>query len=152
MKVIITYGTFDLFHVGHVRLLKNLRSLGDKLIVGLSTDEFNEIKGKNSFFSYNERREILLSSKYVDDVFPENEWEQKEQDIVKYNADTFAMGNDWEGNFDNLSKLCEVIYLPRTEDISTTLIKKKLSSLSDEKLFFVENALTEVFEVVKSLK
>lgn len=152
MKVVITYGTFDLFHIGHVRLLKNLKKLGDKLIVGLSTDEFNQVKGKSSFFSYNERREILLSNKNVDDVFPEVKWGQKEEDIIKYQADIFAMGNDWEGKFDSLNEICKVIYLPRTEDISTTEIKKKLSLLSVEKINFVESALTEVFEVVKSLK
>lgn len=127
-KIVITYGTFDLFHVGHVRLLKRLRNLGTKLIVGLSTDEFNSIKGKKAFFSYQDRKEILSSCKYVDFVFPENNWNQKRNDIEKYNADIFGMGNDWEGKFDDLKDICEVIYLSRTEDISTTHIKESLKS------------------------
>ncbi|WP_439437649.1 glycerol-3-phosphate cytidylyltransferase [Salinivibrio costicola] len=128
-KTVITYGTFDLFHVGHVRLLKRLSELGDKLIVGISSDSFNELKGKKSFFSYEERAEIVKSCQYVDDVFPENNWEQKPSDIKKYEADIFAMGDDWVGKFDFLKEQCEVIYLPRTEDVSTTHIKKTLSSL-----------------------
>ena len=105
MKIVITYGTFDLFHVGHVRLLKRLYDIGDKLIVGISTDEFNSSKGKSSFFSYKERAEIVSSCKYVDEVFPENTWDQKASDIKKYKADIFAMGDDWEGKFDFLSDI-----------------------------------------------
>ena len=101
MKTVITYGTFDLFHVGHIRLLKRLRALGDKLIVGISTDEFNALKGKKSFFSYEERAEIIESCKYVTVVFPEKNWQQKKSDIAKYNADVFAMGDDWQGKFDS---------------------------------------------------
>tara|TARA_R110002072_G_scaffold245959_3_gene405204 strand:+ start:7240 stop:7629 length:390 start_codon:yes stop_codon:yes gene_type:complete len=129
MKIIITYGTFDLFHVGHVRLLKRLRALGDKLIVGISSDEFNAKKGKNAHFCYADRSEILASCQYVDEVFSEDNWEQKISDIKKYNADVFAMGSDWQGEFDYLSKYCEVIYLPRTENVSTTEIKTSLSQL-----------------------
>ncbi|WP_039989367.1 glycerol-3-phosphate cytidylyltransferase [Vibrio owensii] len=129
MKIVITYGTFDLFHVGHVRLLKRLSQLGDKLIVGVSTDEFNAAKGKKSYFSYGNRSEIVSSCRYVDEVFPEKNWEQKYSDIVKFKADIFAMGDDWNGKFDYLSSLCEVVYLPRTNNISTTLIKSELKSL-----------------------
>ena len=148
---IITYGTFDLFHVGHIRLLKRLSQLGDKLIVGLSTDEFNSGKGKNSFFSYEERFEILSSCKYVDFVFPESEWGQKVKDVVKYNVDIFAMGNDWEGKFDELKEYCEVIYLSRTEDVSTTQIKNKLSMIDVNELDNIESSLRDIISVVKSL-
>lgn len=150
-KVIITYGTFDLFHVGHARLLKRLNELGDKLIVGVSSDQFNEIKGKKSFFSYAERAEIVSSNKYVDEVFPEHDWEQKRQDIVKYNADIFAMGDDWKGDFDHLEDICKVIYLPRTEDISTTDIKKSLATLNIAKLDEIESSLHSIINAVKTL-
>ncbi|HEQ3516416.1 TPA: adenylyltransferase/cytidyltransferase family protein [Vibrio cholerae] len=151
MKVVITYGTFDLFHVGHVRLLKRLREIGDKLIVGISSDEFNEVKGKKSFFSYEERAEIVAACKYVDHVFPEHDWGQKQDDIKKYGVSIFAMGNDWEGKFDFLSDLCEVRYLHRTEDISTTKIKKNLSSLSKNELDKIERSLHDVIEIVKTM-
>ncbi|EPA5447428.1 TPA: adenylyltransferase/cytidyltransferase family protein [Vibrio cholerae] len=127
MKTVITYGTFDLFHVGHVRLLKRLKSLGDRLVVGVSSDEFNESKGKKSYFSYSERAEIVAACVYVDEVFPEHCWEQKITDIIKFKADIFAMGSDWEGKFDSLRQYCQVIYLPRTENISTTEIRIMIS-------------------------
>lgn len=152
MKIVITYGTFDLFHIGHVRLLKRLRNLGDKLIVGLSSDEFNAIKGKKSFFSFDERKEILLSCKYVDDVFPEYKWEQKKDDIIKYSADIFGMGDDWKGKFDDLSEFCQVIYLERTEDISTTDIKKTLSKISTEQCEELENSLHIALDIIKTIK
>ncbi|ENE8726123.1 glycerol-3-phosphate cytidylyltransferase [Vibrio alginolyticus] len=151
MKIILTYGTFDLFHVGHVRLLKRLSELGDKLIVGISSDEFNVKKGKTSFFSYEERAEIVSACQYVDFVFPENYWEQKEEDIIKYSVDTFAMGDDWKGKFDDLSELCEVVYLPRTENISTTQIKIKLGSLEFEKLDKVEETLHDAISILKAI-
>ncbi|HIF9371807.1 TPA: glycerol-3-phosphate cytidylyltransferase [Photobacterium damselae] len=150
-KIVLTYGTFDLFHVGHIRLLKRLSSLGDELIVGISTDEFNATKGKESFFSYEERAEIVASCKYVSKVFPESCWGQKELDIKKYNADIFAMGNDWEGKFDNLESICKVIYLPRTEDISTTKIKKSLSALKTSDLDKIEKAVHDTLNIVRSL-
>ncbi len=127
MKTIITYGTFDLFHFGHVRLLKRLSELGDRLIVGISTDEFNARKGKFAFFSYQQRAEIVASCRYVTHVFPEHNWDQKPKDIIKHGADIFAMGDDWQGKFDDLSRLCDVIYLRRTQDISTTEIKSNLA-------------------------
>ena len=151
MKVVITYGTFDLFHVGHIRLLKRLRELGNELIVGISSDEFNLLKGKKSFYSYEERAEILASCKYVSKVFPEHSWEQKKNDIEKYHATIFAMGDDWQGKFDELSTLCEVVYLPRTEDISTTEIKSALARVNNEELDQIESSLHDVINIVRSL-
>lgn len=149
--VVITYGTFDLFHIGHVRLLKRLRALGDKLIVGLSSDEFNAIKGKKSFFSYEERKEILLSCKYVDEVFPEYNWEQKIDDVQKYQADIFGMGNDWVGKFDELNAYCKVVYLDRTEDISTTEIKNNLSRITPKQCQELESSLHSALDIIKTV-
>lgn len=127
MKRVITYGTFDLLHYGHINLLRRARQFGDYLIVALSTDEFNwNEKKKECYFSYEQRRQLLESIRYVDLVIPEESWEQKRSDIRKYNIDTFVIGNDWEGKFDFLKDLCEVVYLPRTPEISTTRIKKEL--------------------------
>lgn len=127
MKKVITYGTFDLLHYGHVRLLKRARELGDYLIVGLSTDEFNELqKHKESYNNYAERKFILEAIRYVDEVIPEEDWDQKITDITKYHIDTFVMGSDWKGKFDFLKSVCDVVYLPRTPGISTTKIKKDL--------------------------
>ena len=127
MKKILTYGTFDLLHVGHVRLLKRAKALGDYLIVGLSTDEFNEMKHKSSFLPFEQRKEILEAIKYVDLVIPETCWEQKVVDVQKHSVDVFVMGEDWEGEFDFLKDHCEVVYLSRTHDISTSILKTKLS-------------------------
>lgn len=151
MKTILTYGTFDLFHLGHVRLLERLSKLGDRLLVGISSDEFNTLKGKKSFFSYDERAEILSSCRYVDLVFPENSWEQKREDILKYQVSTFAIGDDWIGKFDNLADLCEVKYLTRTKDISTTKLKQDLSNIDTEELERIEGSLHDVISIVKSL-
>ncbi|MEF3331144.1 glycerol-3-phosphate cytidylyltransferase [Oceanobacillus oncorhynchi] len=126
MRTIITYGTFDLLHVGHVNLLKRAKEMGDYLIVGLSTDDFNILKHKQSFYSYEDRKIILESVRYVDKVIPEISWEQKKDDILTYHVDTFVMGNDWKGKFDALRSFCEVVYLPRTDGISSTLIKDNL--------------------------
>lgn len=123
-KTILTYGTFDLFHVGHVRLLKRLKNLGTKLIVGVSTDKFNEIKGKKTAIPFKERKEILEACQYVDEVIEENNWEQKKNDIKKYDIDVFAMGDDWKGKFNFLNNICKVVYLPRTAGVSTTQLKK----------------------------
>ena len=124
MKRVMTYGTFDLLHYGHINILKRAKSLGDYLIVGLSSDEFNELKGKKSVMSYEERKEILESIRYVDKVIKESNWEQKVDDVIKYNIDVFVIGDDWEGKFDFLKEYCEVVYLPRTKSISTTLLKE----------------------------
>ena len=126
MKRIITYGTYDLLHYGHIRLLKRAKTLGDYLIVGLSTDEFNALKGKNAYHPYEERKAMLEAIRYVDLVIPEENWAQKISDIKKYEADIFVMGDDWAGKFDELKEYCEVIYLPRTDGISTTKIKTDL--------------------------
>ena len=128
MRRIITYGTFDLTHIGHINLLRRAKQLGDYLIVGLSTDSFNSLKGKQSIFPYEHRKEILESIRFVDLVIPENNWEQKVSDIINYQVDVFVMGNDWAGKFDSLKEHCHVIYLPRTEDISTTEIKQMVKN------------------------
>ncbi len=126
MKRVITYGTYDLFHVGHANLLKRARALGDYLIVGVSTDEFNKIKGKQSHQPYLERKAILDTLDYVDQVIPENDWQQKVNDIQTNQVDIFVMGSDWEGEFDGLKEYCQVVYLPRTEGISTTQLKEEI--------------------------
>ena len=123
MKTILTYGTFDLLHVGHVRLLERAKALGGYLIVGLSTDEFNAIKHKSSFLPFEQRREILEAIRYVDKVIPETSWDQKVPDVKKYGVDIFVIGDDWAGEFDFLKGHCDVVYLPRTSDISSTHIK-----------------------------
>ena len=127
MKKVITYGTFDLLHYGHINLLKRAKERGDYLIVALSTDEFNwNSKQKKCYFTYEERKKMLEAIRYVDLVIPEECWEQKVSDVKEFRVDTFVMGNDWEGKFDFLKDSCEVIYLPRTPEISTTQIKKDL--------------------------
>jgi len=126
MKTVITYGTFDILHVGHINLLRRARALGDRLVVGLSTDEFNQGKHKSSLLNYENRKAVLESIRYVDEVFPERTWEQKVDDIRRYGADVFVMGDDWTGRFDHLGAYCEVIYLPRTDDISSTAIKQDI--------------------------
>ena len=126
MRTVITYGTFDLLHYGHINIIRRAKEFGDYLIVGLSTDEFNIIKGKKCYFQYEERKQMLEAIKYVDMVIPEENWEQKPKDIEKYNVDVFVMGDDWEGKFDYLKEKCDVVYLPRTPEISTTKIKQDL--------------------------
>ena len=127
MKRVITYGTFDLIHYGHINLLKRAKELGDYLIVALSTDGFNwNSKNKKCYFSYEERERLLEAIRYVDLVIPEENWEQKVTDVQLYKVDTFVMGDDWEGKFDFLKDYCKVVYLPRTPEISTTQIKQDL--------------------------
>ena len=126
MKKVITYGTFDLIHHGHINILRRAKEYGDYLIVGLSSDEFNAIKGKAAYHSYEERKMILEAIKHVDEVIPEHNWGQKVSDITSNDVDLFIMGSDWEGKFDELKEHCEVIYLPRTEGISTSKIKTDL--------------------------
>ena len=128
MKIILTYGTFDFLHVGHIRLLQRAKALGDFLIVGLSTDEFNQLKHKSAFIPYEQRKEILEAIKYVDLVIPEENWEQKIADVQQYQVDIFVMGDDWEGEFDFLKEHCQVVYLPRTQDISSTDLKGRLQN------------------------
>ncbi|MBP1924256.1 glycerol-3-phosphate cytidylyltransferase [Sedimentibacter acidaminivorans] len=130
MKRIITYGTFDLLHYGHINLLKRAKELGDYLVVVLSTDKFNwNQKQKKCYFSYEKRKHLLEAIRYVDLVIPEESWEQKVNDIQRYYIDVFVMGDDWEGKFDFLSEYCEVKYLPRTPEISTTQIKNDISNV-----------------------
>lgn len=130
MKRVITYGTFDLLHYGHIELLRRAKAEGDYLIVALSTDEFNwNSKHKKCYFSYEIRKRMLEAIRYVDLVIPEENWEQKTTDVEKYNIDTFVMGNDWEGKFDFLKEQCEVVYLERTPEISTTQIKADLGKV-----------------------
>ncbi len=127
MKKVITYGTFDLLHTGHINILKRAKEYGDYLIVAISTDEFNDIKNKKAYYSFEQRKAILEAIRYVDEVIPEETWEQKVEDVQKYDIDVFVMGDDWKGKFDFLKEYCEVIYLPRTVGISTTQIKKDLN-------------------------
>lgn len=131
MKTVITYGTFDLLHYGHIEILRRAKELaeGGKLIVGVSTDEFNAIKGKKSHMPYKKRKELVEAIRYVDLVIPEDNWEQKREDVQKYNVDVFVMGNDWEGKFDELKEFCEVVYLPRTRTISSTELRKLIAQL-----------------------
>lgn len=131
MKKVITYGTFDLLHVGHINLIRRAKEMGDYLIVGLSTDEFNEMKNKHACQSYENRKIILESIKYIDEVIAERTWEQKIEDIKKYGIDLFVIGDDWEGKFDYLSEYCEVVYLPRTIGVSTTQIKSDISKVKN---------------------
>jgi len=128
MKRILTYGTFDLLHYGHIRLLKRAKELGDYLIVAVSTDEFNDIKGKKAYHDYETRKKMLEAIRYVDLVIPEENWEQKLNDVKEYKVDVVVMGSDWAGSdkFDYLKDYCEVVYLDRTEGISTTKIKNDL--------------------------
>ena len=137
-KTVITYGTFDLFHIGHVQLLKKAKSLGDKLIVAISEDCFNAKKGKEAYSSYSDRSLIVGACKYVDLVIPEITWEQKRDDIVKHNIDIFAIGDDWEGKFDFLKDICEVVYLPRTPGISSSQIKEHLNTSSAPEIKLAE--------------
>ena len=125
-KRIITYGTFDLIHYGHIELLSRAKNLGTELIVGLSTDEFNKLKGKTSVFSYKKRKAFLESLSYVNKVIPENNWDQKTNDIIENNIDLFIMGDDWKNKFDYLKNFCDVKYLSRTKGISTSMLKQKL--------------------------
>ena len=130
MKKVLTYGTFDLLHFGHIEILRRARELGDYLVVAVSTDEFNAIKGKQAYYDYESRKKILEAIRYVDLVIPEETWEQKLDDVKKYDIDIIVMGDDWKDSdkFDYLKEYCEVVFLPRTEGISTTKIKCDLDN------------------------
>lgn len=149
---VITYGTFDLFHVGHLNLLSRLKSLGDRLIVGVSTDEFNESKGKSTIIPFSDRSKIVSSIKHVDLVIPESTWNQKSEDIRKYKVDILGMGNDWQGKFDDLSSLCKVVYLPRTDGISSTKIKKILSTVDIDQIQNLKKALDLMSSIIEKLE
>jgi len=149
---IITYGTFDMFHIGHLNLLKRAKSLGEYLIVGVSTDEFNKIKGKKTLIPFEERREIVNSIKYVDLVIPEFSWEQKIDDIKKYNIDIFVIGDDWRGKFDFLKEYCKVIYLARTKEISTTQLKENLKVFYNLDIEGLKQAVSTIQAIIKSFE
>lgn len=134
MKKVITYGTFDLLHHGHINILKRAKENGDYLIVALSSDEFNDLKGKAAYHSYEERKMILEAIRYVDEVIPEHTWGQKVNDIKINQVELFVMGSDWEGKFDELKEYCQVVYLPRTEGISTSKIKTDLLQKRDKEI------------------
>lgn len=148
MSRIITYGTFDLFHIGHLKLLSRCKALGTSLYVGVSTDEFNSIKGKVCAVKYEDRAEIVQCCKYVDYVFPEISWDQKYNDIIKYGISTIVMGDDWTGKFDHLETLCNVIYLPRTPNVSTTDIKDFVSKIKSERKLGIYSALDNIRQLI----
>ena len=127
MKTVITYGTYDVLHRGHINVLRRAKALGDKLIVAISSDKFNAGKNKSAFLNLENRKTVLEAIRFVDEVIVEETWEQKIQDIKKYNVDIFVIGDDWEGEFDFLKEYCEVVYLPRTEGISSTEIREDLN-------------------------
>ncbi len=148
MKTVITYGTFDMFHIGHLKLLQRLAELGDELIVAVSSDEFNNIKKKTVLIPYKQRAEIVANISCVDKVISEDNWEQKVSDIKKFDVDIFAMGDDWEGKFDFLKEHCEIVYLERTKDISTTQLKKSLTNF----LSIPKEDILNAFKVIETLK
>ena len=134
MRKVITYGTFDLFHIGHLNILKGAKALGDYLVVAVSSDSFNSIKGKEAYHSIDDRVAILEAIKFVDEVIIEECWDQKIKDIQEHNIDIFVMGDDWKGKFDYLKDYCEVVYLPRTDGISTTKIKEDLMTIFKQEM------------------
>ena len=147
-RVVLTYGTFDLFHVGHLNLLTRMAELGDRLIVGVSTDEFNAGKGKRTIIPYKDRAAIVSALGIVDEVVPEESWEQKRRDIETYGVDVFGMGHDWRGKFDDLEDVCEVVYLPRTEGISSTELKQLLGILDRTHVEDLKKALDLISSIV----
>ncbi|MEU3330795.1 adenylyltransferase/cytidyltransferase family protein [Glutamicibacter creatinolyticus] len=151
MKTVLTYGTFDLFHIGHLNILKRLKEQGDRLIVGVSTDEFNAIKGKKPVVPFEQRIEIVKAIKYVDEAIPEETWAQKREDIAKYGVNVFGIGEDWRGKFDDLDDEVEVIYLPRTSGISTTEMKRVLSEFDERHVQSLKNTLDTLSQIVKEL-
>jgi glycerol-3-phosphate cytidylyltransferase len=151
-KVVLTYGSFDLFHIGHLRLIKRLSALGDRVIIGVSTDDFNRGKGKKSIIPYKQRAEIIQNIKGVDLVIPETSWEQKKNDVLKYGIDIFAMGDDWKGKFDDLKNYCDVVYLERTKDISSTDIKQSLKTILSISPQEFESAFNILNQIRKDLE
>ncbi len=147
-KTVLTYGTFDMFHIGHLKLLQRLAELGDELIVAVSSDEFNNLKNKTVLIPYEQRAEIVANISCVDKVIPETNWEQKVEDIKKYDVDIFAIGDDWKGKFDFLKEHCEVVYLERTKNISTTELKKSLTNF----LSIPKEDILNAFNVIETLK
>ena len=150
-KTVITYGTFDLFHIGHLNIIRRLSALGDRLIVAVSTDEFNAIKGKKPVVPFEQRLEIVESIKYVDLAIPEDRWSQKREDIETYDVDILGMGADWEGKFDELSDQVELVYLPRTDGISTTEMKRILSAFDARHVEELKRTIDNIGQIVKEL-
>jgi len=150
-KTVITYGTFDMFHIGHLRLLKRMRELGERVIVAVSTDEFNARKGKRALIPYAERREIIEALTCVDQVIAETSWEQKVEDIHHYGVDVFVMGGDWRGRFDDLKGYCEVVYLERTSGISSSELKQALGRLLEAQRIDVPSDLEMIEGLHRSL-
>ncbi|MBA1287707.1 adenylyltransferase/cytidyltransferase family protein [Pseudomonas japonica] len=151
-RTVITYGTFDLFHIGHLRLLQRLSELGDRLIVGVSTDEFNASKGKKCIIPFDQRIEIVSNLRQVHLAIPESNWDQKASDIQDYNVSVFGMGDDWRGKFDHLNGLCEVVYLDRTKDISSSYIKTLLADIDSGSAEQFERAIELAGIVAKDLR
>ena len=150
-KTVLTYGTFDLFHIGHLNILKRLREYGDRLIVEVSTDEFNAIKGKKPVVPFEQRLEIVQSIRYVDLAIPEDRWAQKREDIATYDVDILGMGADWEGKFDDLADVVELVYLPRTDGISTTEMKRVLSAFDARHVEELKSTIDSIAQIVKEL-
>jgi len=149
MITVITYGTFDLFHIGHLKLLQRLSELGDKLIVGVSTDEFNSEKGKSTIIKFEDRAAIVGALRFVDQVIPEYSWDQKPKDIKNHDATILVMGDDWTGKFDHYSKLCEVQYVPRTYGVSTSSLKDNLGYINKDSVEEMKKALDMLGKIVK---
>ena len=150
-KVALTYGTFDLFHIGHVQLIKRIRLMADRVIVGVSTDDFNLTKGKKTIIPFEHRSEIVANIVGVDLVIPESSWDQKELDIKKYDVDLFVIGDDWAGKFDYLSDLCVVKYLERTRDVSSTALKTALHGVDKEKLKQLKQFINAAVDIAGEL-
>lgn len=148
-KIVMTYGTFDLFHIGHLNLLQRLRALGDELVVGVSTDAFNALKGKKTIVGFEDRIAIVRGLRCVDLAIPEENWEQKVEDIRQHGVSIFGMGSDWEGRFDDLKAHCEVVYLRRTEGISSTHLKKTLKVLDNSHVHELKQALDLISSIVE---
>jgi glycerol-3-phosphate cytidylyltransferase len=151
-RTVLTYGTFDLFHVGHLNVLERLRALGDRLVVGVSTDEFNREKGKGAIFSFEQRSRIVGALRCVDLVIPEVSWNQKESDIREHGVSVFGIGADWTGRFDHLGSLCEVVYLDRTAGVSSTEIREVLASLDEANMKEFSAALGLLGTVLRDLR
>lgn len=150
MKTVLTYGTFDVFHIGHLKMLERLKSLGDRLIVGVSTDEFNTLKNKTSLLCYEDRAAVVAAIRCVDQVIPEHSWEQKLQDIQNYQVSIFGIGDDWTGKFDDLKVHCEVVYLPRTMGVSSTNVRNILGNLSLEHIRSIEKSAGEIARIFQT--
>ena len=150
-KTVLTYGTFDLFHIGHLNILKRLKEKGDRLIVGVSTDEFNAVKGKKPIVPFEQRIEIVRAIKYVDEAIPEDNWAQKRLDIAKYGVNVFGLGEDWKGKFDDLGDEVEVVYLPRTSGISNKELKRVLSAFDELHVAKQKDTIDSLSQIVKEL-